>query len=79
MAEDLSIFLSMKDDYLAEKKLDYRGYAVVVFDSRGMPRCVGLASNQDEVKQLIDGVRERRYGMSCPKFTFLICFWFKFV
>ena len=30
------------------------GYAVVVFDSRGMPRCVGLASNQDEVNQLID-------------------------
>lgn len=31
------------------------GYAVVVFDSRGMPRCVGLANNQDEVNQLVDG------------------------
>lgn len=30
------------------------GYAVVVFDSRGMPRCVGLAGDQDEVKKLVD-------------------------
>ena len=30
------------------------GYAVVVFDSRGMPRCVGVAGNQDEIKQLTD-------------------------
>ena len=29
-------------------------YAVVVFDSRGMPRCVGLAGDQDEVKKLVD-------------------------
>ena len=30
------------------------GYAVVVFDSRGMPRCVGLAGDQDEVNKLVD-------------------------
>lgn len=30
------------------------GYAVVIFDSSGMPRCVGLADDKDEIKRLID-------------------------
>ena len=30
------------------------GYAVVVFDSRGMPRCVGLAGDNDEGNKLVD-------------------------
>ena len=40
MTEDLFIFLSMKDDYLAEKKLDYRGYAAT--------KLVGFSTKQKD-------------------------------
>ena len=37
-----------------------KGYAVVIFNEHGMPRCVGVGRNQQEAKQLIDDNIEDR-------------------
>lgn len=31
-----------------------KGYAVVVFNEHGMPRCVGVGTDNDEVSKLIE-------------------------
>ena len=31
-----------------------KGYAVVIFDEHGMPRCVGVGADSDEAKKLVD-------------------------
>ena len=37
-----------------------KGYAVVIFDEHGMPRCVGVGANDDDVNSLIiDNVGDR--------------------
>ena len=62
MAEDLSIFLSMKDDYLAEKKLDYRGYAATKLVGFSTKQKDGrIFSGQDFITYLKKKIKLSRY------------------